>query len=283
MTTRLSNRTSIGQRLLLFTSFLLCGLSIFLFGVPYHDTFPTNGNLFFNSLVSLIFLLSSLIFSRSKGGQHYWPVAYAFFIAAFANTMLTIDPFVFLMDSDNPAREIAGGKVAQFLVVVPAIIILTKIAGFDLGSIYLKKGYLRNGLIFGLISFVLFAVIAILQSFGSGSETAYLASNWYWILIFVVANGIMEELWFRAIFLRKYAPYLGVMASIVLTALIFGISHLPATYVSVDQALLFGFGVFVLGLVGAYVMVKTDSILGSVLFHAGYDLVVIVPILDSVL
>ena len=39
--------------------------------------------------------------------------------------------------------------------------------------------------------------------------------------------------------------------------------------------------VFGLGLVGAHAMLKDDSLIGAVLFHAGYDLLVIVPILDS--
>ena len=33
--------------------------------------------------------------------------------------------------------------------------------------------------------------------------------------------------------------------------------------------------------IGGFVMLKTDSIWGSVLFHAGYDLLVIIPILVS--
>jgi len=35
------------------------------------------------------------------------------------------------------------------------------------------------------------------------------------------------------------------------------------------------------GVVNAHVMLKTDSIWGSVLFHAGYDLLVILPILAA--
>ena len=38
---------------------------------------------------------------------------------------------------------------------------------------------------------------------------------------------------------------------------------------------------FVLGVVGAYSMYKTDSLIGAVLFHAGYDLTIIVPVLNS--
>jgi membrane protease YdiL (CAAX protease family) len=37
--------------------------------------------------------------------------------------------------------------------------------------------------------------------------------------------------------------------------------------------------VIALGLVNAYIMLKTDSLWGSLFFHAGYDLLVIIPLL----
>ena len=48
------------------------------------------------------------------------------------------------------------------------------------------------------------------------------------------------------------------------------------------QMIIFAIIVFALGLVNGFAMLKTDSIWGSVLFHAGYDLLVIIPILVSV-
>jgi membrane protease YdiL (CAAX protease family) len=56
---------------------------------------------------------------------------------------------------------------------------------------------------------------------------------------------------------------------------------LGATYVTPTQAVMFAAIVFALGLVNGFVMLKTDSIWGSVLFHAGYDLLVILPVLAS--
>jgi hypothetical protein len=35
-------------------------------------------------------------------------------------------------------------------------------------------------------------------------------------------------------------------------------------------------------LVNGWLMLKTDSMWGSVLFHAGYDLLVIIPVLSSI-
>lgn len=42
-----------------------------------------------------------------------------------------------------------------------------------------------------------------------------------------------------------------------------------------------GLVVFGLGLVGAYAMFKDDGLIGPVLFHASYDLLIIVPIINS--
>ena len=87
------------------------------------------------------------------------------------------------------------------------------------------------------------------------------------------------ELWFRGVSLRKLTPLLGWTASIIVTALVFGSTHAAATYITPIQMIPFFIIVIALGLVNAYVMLKTDSLWGSVFFHAGYDLLVIIPLL----
>ncbi len=91
----------------------------------------------------------------------------------------------------------------------------------------------------------------------------------------------MEELWLRAIFLKKYETLIGRRAAIVVTALVFGASHINATYDFPGGGVVLGLVVFGLGLVGAYAMFKDDGLIGPVLFHAGYDLVVISSVLSS--
>ena len=71
------------------------------------------------------------------------------------------------------------------------------------------------------------------------------------------------------------------MAAILVTSVVFGASHINATYEFPGGGVVFGITVFVLGVVSAYVTFKTDSLLGAVLFHAGYDLTIIVPVLNS--
>jgi membrane protease YdiL (CAAX protease family) len=102
-----------------------------------------------------------------------------------------------------------------------------------------------------------------------------------WMLVFCFSNAFMEELWFRGVFLGKLTPLLGTAASVIATALVFGMTHSAATYINPTQMILFSIIVFSLGLVNGWVMLKTGSLWGSVLFHAGYDLLVIIPVLAS--
>jgi membrane protease YdiL (CAAX protease family) len=174
---------------------------------------------------------------------------------------------------------------------VLTIVLLTLWSGEELGSLFLKKGNLRQGLRFGLISFAIFAaifsVIVVVQAngsrtqglFASGISVNTIVSTIPWILMFCFVNSFMEELWFRGVSLGKLTPVLGRTASIIVTALVFGSTHAAATYITPTQMLPFAAIVIGLGLVNAYMMLKTDSIWGSVFFHAGYDLLVILPLL----
>jgi len=91
----------------------------------------------------------------------------------------------------------------------------------------------------------------------------------------------MEELWFRGVFLRSYERLIGRKGAIFVTALAFGASHISATYTFPGGGFVFGLVVFSLGAVGAFAMMKHDSIIGPVLFHAGYDLMVIGSVLAT--
>ena len=91
----------------------------------------------------------------------------------------------------------------------------------------------------------------------------------------------MEELWFRAIFLKNYEPVIGKTAAILVTSIVFGLSHINATYEFPGGGLIFGIIVFVLGVIGADAMFREDGLIGPVRFHAGNDLLVIIQVLAS--
>jgi membrane protease YdiL (CAAX protease family) len=282
------------HRLILFALFIAGGWMIFLFGNNVNDLFPTNSSSLYKWGIALLFLVIAALLRRSERGHVYWEVAFALFIAAFANALnYGMGNWLgrLLPEPVSEMQDYAIDKVAQAVPIVLSIILLTLWIRNDLGSIFLKKGNLRWGIRFGLISFgawaVIFTGIALLQAgapssaglFASGVPLAVITSAIPWILVFCFTNSLMEELWFRGIFLGKLNPLLGTSVSVLATALVFGSVHLGATYVAPTQAVFFAAVTFVLGLVNGFVMQKTDSIWGSVFFHAGYDLLVILPLI----
>jgi hypothetical protein len=261
--------------------FLVCLLAIFVLGSPYYSVFPTNQNPTYYAAITIFFLLVTLLLREKGNYKKYWPAAYAFFIASFALWFLSTGILDIPRSEVNPAQFIALDKLSQFTHVVLPIVVLTLLARQGLKSIFISKGDLRRGLKFGLVSFGIFTLTSFLLLLGSGEDLAKLQSSLIWLLLFVFANSLMEELWFRGIFLKRLEPFIGVNLSVIVTSIAFGASHVSATYAFPGGGLVFGLVVFALGAIGAYSMYKTDSVIGAVLFHAGYDLLVLIPILES--
>jgi uncharacterized protein len=160
---------------------------------------------------------------------------------------------------------------------------LTRISGGSLGSIYLQKGKLKLALIIGCITFFLAAAGAIpmatlsfkYQDLGFARIVPLLP----WILLSVLANAAQEELMFRGLFLRKLQPFFGKFISNLLVVFVFTMLHKGATYSSNDYMFL---AVLVpLALAWGYIMQKTDSVWGSILFHAGMDIPIMLGIFSN--
>ncbi len=294
MQTTKTQTRSRSTQVITFLLYLIGGLLIFLLGANTFELFSTNRNALYEWGLTMLLLLLAVIMQRFTPLRIYARIAGALFIAAAANAVnLALGNFLkpILPASFSDMQFLAIDKLSQAIPIVVAIVLLSLWSGDDLGSLFLKKGNLRQGLKFGLISFaiftVIFIVIVLIQAdapktqglFASGVSLSTVVAAIPWILLFCFTNSIMEELWFRGVSLRKLTPLLGRAASIIVTALVFGISHSAATYITSVQMIFFPIMVTVLGLVNAYVMLKTDSIWGSVFFHAGYDLFVILPLL----
>jgi membrane protease YdiL (CAAX protease family) len=58
-------------------------------------------------------------------------------------------------------------------------------------------------------------------------------------------------------------------------------AHFGATYVSAAEIASYAALVFAVGFMAGYVMLKTASLWGSFLFHAGADFMIIIPVLES--
>ena len=266
-----------GYRLGLFMLFLACGLLVFFVSITFSPKIPTNIEIIVRIGLSALFLAVAIFLRRNERLKKYWQISYAFFIAAFVQFLSwyfsgRVEHFLNLQVST--VEGIAVAKLTQSLLIVIPLIVLIRIAGGDMGSIYLKKGRLKLGLIIGLLTFSTFAVITVLIATGQNIGLDRLISVTHWMLIFVLANGFMEELLFRGLFLRKFEPFLGATASNLLTAIVFTLAHMQVGYVAATDIIKFLAIVFSLSLAFGYVMQKTDSLWGSALFHAGSDLLI---------
>lgn len=212
----------------------------------------------------------------------YWQLMFGFFIAScalFLSWLLSDLPREWAGLTLDTPQGIALAKLSESVMIIVTVLLLVRISGGSLSSIYLKKGRLRYGLTFGTVSFIILGILSILQSMGQGVQLTVLLSWTPWILMFVLSNGFMEELLFRGIFLRKYEAFLNPRISNLLAALIFTAAHMQVTYT--PDVPIFLIITFLLALAWGWLIQKTDSLWGSALFHAGADLLIIVGIFAS--
>jgi len=267
------------NRLFLFMIFLICGLTIFFVSVTFSSAIPGGIRIWVRIGISLLFLAIAFYLRINKRFEKYWKVLYAFFVASFSFFMggylsgLALRYFNLTVDTHN---GIAFAKMFESLFTVIFIILLIKISGDDLGTIFLKKGKLKSGLAIGLAGFLGFAIISIAQAGSQGISISRIISWLPLILIFVLSNGFMEELLFRGLFLKRYERFVGARLANLLTALIFTLAHMKVSYA--PELLIFLVIVFFLALFWGYIMQKTENLWGSALFHAGADLLLIIGI-----
>ena len=276
------SETRPGSRAALFVLLLVGGQLIFVFGSPYFSVFPTNDNSLYSAALVAAFGLLALALRQRPSLAHFAPPVYALFVAAAANLALVIGPLNRFLTAGESFQLMAQDKLVQFLTVVPVLVFLTWLARRDLGWLYLQRGLPRRWLPFGLLSLAICAVVMVAMLLWSGLSGGELLAATPWILTFVVANAVMEELWFRGVFLRSYEAAIGWPGTLIVTALAFGVSHMNATYFESAAGLVFGLGVIGLGLVMAWAMRWGKSLWGAALFHMGMDLLIILPIVQSV-
>ncbi len=274
-------------RLGLFVLFLMAGLAILVFGSNYYTLFPTNRNLAYNILLSAICLIAAVLMKRAERLARYWQIAFAFFVAsvAFPITLLlggfSRPLLAFFNLTASSSQGMAVAKLYEALLIVVPILALTKLSGGDLGSLYIKRGNLKWGLLIGG---------GVLLNLGSSAfmffATRYtslgrLGAAVLWGAVFSLANGFMEELWLRGVFLKKMTPLLGVTGTLLLTCTVFSLMHAGAVYLSPPVIPFMLVNTFTLGFACAYVMMKTDSIWGPTLMHAAADLFLFIAMLAN--
>jgi membrane protease YdiL (CAAX protease family) len=237
--------------------------------------------------LSLIILLSLTVFLLQRGAhsQKYWQVVFGLLILVMAVSFdwisgIYLIEYVGIQDTTPSGWAIL--KLNECVVVVGMIVLLTWLSRGSLGSIYIQKGNLKLGLSIGLITFVLAAAGSIPMATLFNAKDLNLARiiPWIpWVLIFVLANAVMEEIMFRGLFLRKLEPFCGAILSNVLVAFVFTVMHGIVTYTA-DQYIFLAV-LFPLALSWGYLMQRTDAVWASILFHAGMDIPIMLGIFSN--
>ena len=252
-------------------------------GKQYFDPVP---NYLCRIGLSIFLLVLTWLAHRSRGYEKYWQIFFAFFILSVA---LSLDWVFgsFLFDSLHMNDAIPAGwalpKLNDLVVIVGVVVLFTRLSGGSLGSIYIQKGRLKLGLIIGVITFLIAAASSIPTAGflfkGEGLTLAKVLHWTPWILITVLSNGALEEILFRGLFLRKLEAFFGKFLSNFLIALVFTVLHKGASYTSDEYIFL---AILVpLALLWGYTMQKTDSVWGSILFHAGMDIPIFLGIFSN--
>jgi len=257
----------------LFALFLLCGFLVFVLGLNYLGVIPKNLRLVYKIALSASFLAAVLLVHRNKHLRQYRQVFFAFFVAS---TALVFEYYhadfgsLFLSGKESTVIRNVVMMVSSTSIIVIIIVVLTKISGASVASIYLEKGNLRLGLIVGISTFVIMSILGILWAQSQNIGMDRIIPILPYVVIFGLTNGLREELLYRGLFLKKYEALLGPTLSIILTALIFTGAHLGVNYETGTFMVFISF-ILVVGVVSALLIRKLDSLLGLVLFHAGYD------------
>ena len=265
--------TKKNQTILYFTIVLVIACAVFLFNITLLKYFSDTLLLVGRILSFLLFLLVGRLLNKrlQPFGELSYTFAYvslSFLVVSF----ITID--IWGLKPDTP-MNIAFAKMIDSVVISLVLIISFLLRKYRMTDIYLAGGRLWRGIIIGIITFFIMALVAEIN-FREFVDSDFIAGNLIWILLFIFFNAFMEELLFRGIFLKQLNRIFKPVWSILLTSIVFAVAHLQVTYN--PDALTFSIVVFALGLIWGFLTYYTKSIIASVLFHAGSDLVIIIPI-----
>ncbi len=266
----------------LFASLTVCGFLIFALTMTFVPVMPVWANYTARGGFIVVFGALWLVARDGHRLNRFRPVFFAYFTAAFALSLgffFADKGLEFLRLTTQTPMGIAIAKFLQASLIVIGILVVAKLCGEDLASLYIQKGRLILGLGIGLIAAGVLVVLSMRQPAVMALGTTKLMALAPWIILFVVSNAFMEELLFRGLFLGRYEPLIGKWLAVLSTALAFTLAHMQVTYA--PNMLVFLLVTFGFSLAWGWLMQKTRSLWGSFLFHAGADVLLVLPIFSS--
>lgn len=269
------------KRLAVFALLFCVGMLVFFVG-GYWAGMPHEARTAAKVALPALLLLATVACGRKEPKSDWRAVWLAFFAAsaAFLVAWWVSGPLMALFGlTTATVPGIAFMKLFDTLPIVATVLVVARLGGLEPADLYLQKGRVMAWLAVGGVAFVAFAVLFLLQASDQGVPADRLVAYVPWILLFVFANGFMEELHFRGLLLKPFERVLGRHPANLCIALFFTLSHAPVQYA--PDIVAFLAILLVLSLAWGYVIQKTESLWGSVLFHAGADLMIILGILET--
>ena len=290
----MATKASVSRRLRLvrqaawFVLFLACSLLVFVVLNPYRPLTSGWVDLAGRMAVASAFLLAAFLSRRSERARPYWRVWYALATACIA---ISVDYELSLSKWILPALRIAlespAGlaidKLESSALSILIVLLLILASGEGLASLYLRQGNLRLGLAVGLIALVVViaSAIPVTEGFFQGQNLRWARMlPWTpWVLIFVFANALNEELLFRGLFFGRLEPFLGRFAVNLLMAIPFTLFHTGVEYTA--DFVIFAGMLFPLSLAWGWLLQKTNSLWGPALFHAAMDIPIVLGLFSN--
>jgi membrane protease YdiL (CAAX protease family) len=179
----------------------------------------------------------------------------------------------------------AGMSIIFFLLSVIAVYALLIYENGRRKDIFLaigNKSYLVSGIL-GLIICIAVSVAALYFLFDGAAmgveKMTYIIGA---AVIFSFLGAAYEETWFRGLLLSRLLSLIGEKSAIILQAAIFGIFEATTVYYISSQIIyvpmLFIIG-SILGYYWAQMTIKDKSIIGAALIHAGFYMLIGMPML----
>lgn len=232
------------------------------------------------SLLPLLWLLLAWMAGKNNWLAPYREAFLAFFAVSLGlwGAWLIGDwPLRQLGLTTDSLQGVAVAKAIEVLPVVAAILIVNQLEGEDLASLYLRRARLGRSLLYGVglgaVLWLIFLAMGGRQVFAYAGASRLLAALPY-LLLFALANGFMEELWYRGLYLGRFEPLIGSRNALALTTLAFVALHLAADYASGSLVQLLA-STLLLGLVCGLIVLFTRCLWGAVLAHALGDILVL--------
>ncbi len=230
----------------------------------------------------IVLLVATLACRQHESLKEWYRVTLGFLAAScgFLASWFISGPLLRAVGSSTDSVSgIAFAKLFDALPIVVVGLLVARLGGLTPGELYLQKGKVKAWLIVGLLTFAGFASFFLLQANDQGIGVQRLLAYAPWTLVFVFSNAFMEEFHFRGLLLKSSERLLGRHSANVCIALFFTLIHAPVQYT--PDILTFLAVLFVLALAWGYVIQRTEALWGSVLFHAGADLMIIVGIYNT--